>query len=53
MDKRALVAMAKAVPQDVQTFRRFASHKNQQIEEDLIALLTVARDGAASELAQR
>lgn len=53
LDKRALVAMAKAVPQDVQTFRRFASHKNQQIEEDLIALLTVARDGAASELAQR
>lgn len=50
LDKHALVAMAKQVPQDATAFRKIVSHKNRQIEEDLIALLMVARDGASDEL---
>lgn len=50
LDKRILVEMAKQVPQTRQDFLDVASHKDKRIEEDLVALLTVARDGAMQEL---
>lgn len=52
LDKHALVAMAKQVPEDATAFRRIVRHKNRQIEDDLIALLMIARDSAIDELRQ-
>ena len=51
LDKRALVSMAKQVPENAAAFRNIVSHKNKGIEEDLVALLMVARDGASDEIA--
>lgn len=51
LDKRALVSMAKQVPENAAAFRNIVSHKNKRIEEDLVALLIVARDGASDEIA--
>jgi ribonuclease D len=50
LDKHVLVAMAKQVPQDGSAFRSVVSHKNRQIEDDMIALLMVAREGAIDEI---
>jgi ribonuclease D len=50
LDKHVLVAMAKQVPQDGSAFRSVVSHKNRHIEDDLIALLMVAREGAIDEI---
>lgn len=50
LNKHALVAMAKQVPQDAAAFRKIATHKDRRIEDDLVALLMVARDGATDEM---
>ena len=50
LDKHALIAMAKRVPEDATAFRKVVSHKSRSIEDDLVALLMVARDGAMDEL---
>jgi ribonuclease D len=51
LDKRILVSMAKQVPQDEGTFLRTISHRDRTIEQQLLALLTIARDAAEQEIA--
>lgn len=53
LDKHALIAMAKTVPEDAAAFRAIVSHKNRSIEDDLVALLMVAKEGAIDELQQK
>jgi ribonuclease D len=53
LDKRILVSLAKNVPRDEKTFLRAISHRDRHIEQQLLALLTVARDAAAQEIAAK
>lgn len=52
LDKRVLVELAKQVPSSAQQFRGIVKHKDKRIEDDLVALLMVAADGASKELAE-
>ena len=50
LDKRVLVDMAKKVPTGQDEFRSVVRHRDKQVEDDLVALLVVAREGATKEL---
>ena len=50
LEKKYLVEMAKNVPSDEKAFRTIVRSSNQQIENDLIALLMVAKEGARKQV---
>lgn len=50
LDKRLLVDMAKKVPSSAQEFRDLVKNRDKRLEDDLVALLMVAREGASREL---
>ncbi len=50
LDKRILVSLAKSPLKSENELGKMVSHRNENIERDLIALIMVARDGASSEL---
>lgn len=53
LDKRVLVDLARHVPKDASGFREKANHRDKAIENELIALLVVASEGAGKEIEAR
>jgi ribonuclease D len=50
LEKKYLVEMAKNVPSDEKAFRAIARNSSQPVENDLVALLMVAKEGARKEI---
>ncbi len=50
LEKKYLLDMAKSVPSDEKAFRTIVRNSNQQVENDLVALLMVAKEGARKQV---
>ena len=50
MEKKYLIDMAKKVPADERAFRALARHADRKIEDNLVALLIVAKEGALKQM---
>jgi len=53
LEKHKLAAMARSVPSDPQAFHLVVHHKDPRIENDLVALLTVAKEGAEKQIGEQ